>query len=192
MPSIKLDQLIKTIEAMNKKHCYVGIPKENNERENPDGSKADIGNASLAYVHEHGSAAQHIPARPFMRPGVKKVRDRITDIMKDGAVDAMERNDPEIIDKAFHKVGTITAASMQETINAGIPPPLSPLTVAKRARRSAGSSYRRLATPEEQRAFNARWASGQATMAESPTTPLHDTGALLRAINYVVTDEEIK
>jgi len=190
--SVKLDNLIKIIEAMNKKHCYVGIPKKDNKRENPDGSTSPIGNAALAYIHEHGSMAQHIPARPFMRPGVRKVKDRITAIMADGAQVAVERNDPEIIDKMLRKVGTIVAGSMQETINAGIPPPLSPLTVAKRQQRSTGSSYRRLATPEEQQQFNARFASGQATMAESPTTPLHDTGALIRAINYVVSDEVIK
>ena len=134
--SVKLDNLIKIIEAMNKKHCYVGIPKKDNKRENPDGSTSPIGNAALAYIHEHGSMAQHIPARPFMRPGVRKVKDRITAIMADGAQVAVERNDPEIIDKMLRKVGTIVAGSMQETINAGIPPPLSPLTVAKRQQRS--------------------------------------------------------
>ncbi len=187
-----LDKLIQITEAMADNHCYVGVPEKENARENPDGSKSPIGNAALAYIHEHGSPAQHIPARPFMNPGVRKVRDRITDILKDGAQVALDREDPEIIIKALHKIGTIAAASMQETITAGIPPPLSPLTVAARSRRSPGSTYRRNATPEEQRAFNARWASGKVAMSESPTTPLHDTGSLIRSLTYVVTDEEIK
>lgn len=182
---IDLKKMIETIEALNKNKVRVGIPENKNARKEGD----KIGNASLAYIHQNGSPAQHIPPRPFMTNGVNKVRDRLVDILEAGAKRAIETNNPNIAIQAYHKVGTIAAGAMQDAINEGIPPPLSPITVARRRIRSAGSRYRRKATPAEQAAFNARFARGEVQMSESPTVPLHDTGNLLRAINYVVDDE---
>jgi hypothetical protein len=109
--------------------------------------------------------------------------------MEDGARHAVETTNPNIVLQALHKVGAIATEAMKDAIDAGIPPPLSPITVARRRIRSPGSNYRRKATPAEQIAFNARFARGEVQMSESPTIPLHDTGNFLRAINYVVDED---
>jgi len=182
---VDLKKMIETIEALNKNKVRVGIPENTNARKEGD----KIGNASLAFIHQNGSPAQHIPPRPFMTIGVNKVRDRIVDILGDGARHAIETNNPNIAIQAYHKVGAITVDAMQDAIASKIPPPLSPVTVARRRIRSPGSSYRRKASPLAQEAFNRWYGRGQLPMSESPTTPLHDSGDLLRAINYVVDDE---
>lgn len=182
---IDLKKMIETIEALNKNKVRVGIPENKNARREGD----KIGNASLAYIHQNGSPAQNIPPRPFMTNGVNKVRDRIVNILEDGARHAIETNNPNIAIQAYHKIGIIAADAMRDAIDVGIPPPLKPATVARRRIRSPGSTYRRNATPAEQAAFNARFARGEVQISESPTTALHDTGNLLRAINYVIDDE---
>jgi hypothetical protein len=180
-----LNKLIQVIETMAKSKVRIGIPEEENARKEGD----KIGNAALAFIHQNGSPANHIPPRPFMTNGVNAVRSRIVDIMEDGARHAVETTNPNIILQVLHKVGAIATEAMKDAIDAGIPPPLSPITVARRMIRSPGSNYRRKATPAEQIAFNARFARGEVQMSESPTTPLHDTGNLLRAINYVIDED---
>lgn len=182
---IDLKKMIETIEALNKNKVRVGIPENKNARQEGD----KMTNASLAYIHQNGSLLAHIPPRPFMTIGLEKVRDRVVDILEDGARHAIETNNPNIVIQAYHKVGTITADAMRDAIDSKIPPPLKPATVARRRIRSAGSNYRRNASPLAQEAFNRWYARGQLPMSESPTTPLHDTGNLLRAITYVVDDE---
>ncbi|HEY0724175.1 MAG TPA: hypothetical protein VGD41_09360, partial [Pyrinomonadaceae bacterium] len=166
-----------------KKKLMIGIPEGNNAR---DGTT--ITNAHLGYIHENGSPAQGIPARPFLKPGVENARAKVVDYLQQGANRAIKTRDVHPIDIAMHAAGQVAVASVQAVIKAKIPPPLQPATVAARRRRSQGSRYRRKATAQQQAEFNTKYASGQATMAESPTTPLWDTGSLLRSITYVIRD----
>jgi hypothetical protein len=64
--------------------------------------------------------------------------------------------------------GQAAVSGIKVRIVAGIPPPLSPVTVARRRIRSAGSSYRRRAT------------------TASDTTPLVDTAQMLNSVSFVL------
>lgn len=159
------DDIARAIEALARKRLLIGIPQEKNPR-----SGDPIGNAALGYIHEFGSPARNIPARPFLTPGVQAAMPAISaELRKAGQ--AAFAGDLAAVDTALGRAGIIAVNSVQATIQAGIPPPLAPATVARRRRRTPGSSYRRKA------------------MTPADATPLIDTGALLRSITWVIRDE---
>lgn len=132
-----------------------GVPRDEAVRSDPD-EPSEMNNASLAYIHENGAPASNIPARPFMRPGVEDVKDKIANEFKLAARSAVLGNEGEV-DKRMNRVGIIAQSSMRTRINEGPPPPLKPGTIAARKRRG-----------------------------RTGTKPLIDTGQLRNSINYVI------
>ena len=61
-----LKQLEANIKRLEQTDVLVGIPRSTNIRTNITG----INNASLLYLHTHGSALQNIPARPVIEPAI--------------------------------------------------------------------------------------------------------------------------
>lgn len=160
--SRRMQQMMQGIAALANKTVLVGIPAKNNPRPGEP-----IGNAALGYIHEHGSAAANIPARPFLRPGITAALPAIRAELRQAARAAAAGNSAAV-DQHLGNAGQLGADSAKAEIQAGIPPPLRPATVRRRQRRSPGSRYRRAA----------------ATPAQ--VTPLYDTGALLRAITWII------
>jgi hypothetical protein len=117
---------------------------------------ADANNALLGYVHEYGSPAQNIPARPFLHPGINNARAGIERHMKKAAQLALLGKSDEVTGE-LEKVGLIAMVSVQRKINAGPFEPLKPATLAARRRRG-----------------------------RTGTKPLIDTTQLERSITYVV------
>jgi hypothetical protein len=152
------------IRRLASKRLYIGIPQERDPRPGDP-----IGNASLGYIHELGSPARNIPARPHLVPGVTAALPAITQRLEEGARAALA-GDIAGVDRAFELAGMEGVNSVRLTIQAGIPPPLKPETVAARRVRSPGSRYRRRAT------------------TPADVTPLIDTGAYLAAHTYVVRE----
>lgn len=128
----------------------VGVPADKTTR------KDVMTNASLAYIHDQGSPAANIPARPFMRPGIMEVKDFIAKELEKGARGAMH-GDAGAVDIALNRAGLKAQASIRGKINEGIAPELAESTLA--ARRARG---------------------------RTGTKPLVDTGQLRNSINYVV------
>jgi hypothetical protein len=156
------NQLAAALKALATNKVLVGIPQEADPR-----SGDPIGNVSLAYIHELGSPARNIPARPFLIPGVTKSKDRWLKKLEAAAHDALA-GEPALMKRHLGEAGQIAVSSVHATIQAGVPPPLQPSTVARRRIRIPGSSYRRQAT------------------TSADVTPLLDTGALLRSITYII------
>lgn len=146
----------KAVERLSKKAVFVGIPREKNAR--PGDA---IGNAALAYIHENGSPAQNIPARPFMGPGVRDAMPDIEKYMTQAANAALDGDD-SAVDAALARVGLTAVNSIQTKIQDGIPPLLKPSSI----RRSKTKS-RRSGTPGD-------------------VTPLYDTGNMLKSISYAI------
>lgn len=63
---------VEAIKAMSTRRVYVGVPGETSER------GEDINNVALAFIHDRGSPAANIPARPFLQPGINAKRDEIS------------------------------------------------------------------------------------------------------------------
>jgi len=159
-------QILKQIALLGQKRVYVGIPANSPERVATTLVEHEkISNAALGYIHETGSPARNIPSRAFLRPGVANSRNQWLPKIDAAGQKAMAGED---FMKELQAAGTIAARAVQKRIQAGIPPPLKPATVAARRRRSKGSKYRRKATTAAQ------------------TTPLIDTGQLLKSITWVI------
>jgi hypothetical protein len=156
------EDIMRALGELAKKRLLVGIPAENNTRPGEP-----IGNAVLGYVHNFGSPARNIPARPHLVPGVEAVMPAIQQHLA-AAAGAALAGDEAAVDRHLGAAGTVAVNSVQATIQAGIPPPLSPRTVARRRRRSRGSRYRRLAT------------------TPADVTPLIDTTSYLRSYTWVI------
>lgn len=156
------------MKYLGTKRVMVGIPEKKDHRRADDKEKeSTIGNAALAYIHSNGAPEVHIPARPFLVPGIMKVRPDIVQRFKRAAERALTTG-PGELEKDLRGIGQIAASAAQMVIQEGIPPPLKESTIEARKRRRAGSSYKRKAEKAHE------------------TTPLWDTGQLMRAITYVI------
>lgn len=153
-----LGQLRSAIDAL-KSDVLVGVPKAETARKGED-TGAAMNNATIAFIQDQGSELAHIPARPFMKPGVEANQERITKALATGARAGLARN-PAAFDRALHIAGLLAQAGIRGKINAGIPPPLRDRTLAARRRRG-----------------------------RTGTVPLIDTGQLRNSINYVVRNRK--
>lgn len=148
----KFPMFVNSLKSLSS-DVLVGVPSTGTQRREKG---AAMNNATLAYIHDNGSPAANIPARPFMRPGIKTVQSRIVETLKAGASGVL-RADPGQVDKALNRAGLIAQSSIRAEINSGIAPPLAASTLA--ARRARG---------------------------RTGTKPLVDTAQLRNSINYVV------
>jgi hypothetical protein len=150
-----VDETIRAILKLAEKDVLVGIPEASGEHEG-----GEISNASLGYIHEFGSPAANIPARPFLNPGVENAKKQITLQLKK-AGEAATNRDVRGVDKALHACGLIAQSSVREAITDGDFTPLKPATI--KARERAG---------------------------HSGDKPLIVTGQLRQSIQYVVRDKK--
>lgn len=154
--------LMRALASLTGTSCLVGFPATNAEREPEPGEPSQpITNAALGYIHDKGSPAANIPARPFMVPGIMSAQDNIMGIYKKAAKAALDQpmNAAAIVDVAHNKVGLTAADAIQSKIEAGIPPPLAAVTLAIR-RRKRGE--------------------------DASETPLIDTAQMKNAVTYVL------
>jgi len=147
-------KVLANIQAMAGKQVLVGIPADKSPR------KGDpITNASLGYIHEHGSPARNIPARPFLVPGVKEAAPKAAAAMKKLAGQAL--TDASAVDKALNAAGLIAQTGVKKRIVSGEGfAPLKEGTIKARQRKGAKG-----------------------------TKPLIRTGQLLNSITYVVREK---
>lgn len=97
-------QLYRALTRIAKSKVYVGIPPENNERD--DGEP--IGNAALLFIHSHGSPAQNIPQRQVIEPAVEANRDLISKPLSEGAA-ALLNGDAGKARQALELAGQLAA-----------------------------------------------------------------------------------
>ena len=165
-----LPKLRQTFQRLERVDVLVGVPQETDTRE---GGGA-MNNATLAYIHDNGSPAQNIPARPFMKPGIEAAKDKIAIFMGDAAKKtlALQSNDADL-----SKAGMAASSAIKTAINEGIPPPLKPGTL--RARIRAGTSVKGAKAE-----LAARAAGDDEGIANAK--PLIATGQMRNSITYVL------
>ena len=160
--TVKVDRLnivIGDIRKIAANRVLVGIPSEKTARRGEKGfdEQGLINNAALGFIHENGSAAQNIPERPFLIPGVRGIQD---DIAKRFEAFAKARlaGDAAGAEKQLHIIGLMGQNAVRAKITDGPFTALSERTLA--ARRARG---------------------------RTGTKPLIDTGQLRNSVSYVVT-----
>lgn len=147
----KTQGLAEAINLLANNRVMVGIPQEKDSRR-----EAGLGNAEIGYIMENGAPEVNIPARPHLKPGVRDVKERIADLLKQAGRLALEGR-PDAVMRAYNAVGLTAQSAIKARVRAGIPPPLAESTLAARRRRG-----------------------------RTGTKPLIDTGQYLAAITYVI------
>jgi len=150
------ENIKKAIDKLAGSRVRIGIPQDSKRK---GGDPMD--NATLGWIHETGSPAQNIPARPFLRPGVTGSRDQWEPYLRQAA-EAAYRGDETVMDQALNAAGGFARDAVKLTITDRIPPPVTEQTV----RRST--------------------STGRRTGPVSGAVPLVDTAQLLNSITYVV------
>lgn len=155
-----------SLEKLKKTAVFVGIA---------DGRKGDkregepIRNSELGYIHEFGSPAANIPARPFLRPGVKSAQERISDHLETAMHAALKDNAHQMMN-ALNAAGMEAVSGVNRFLsdeNNGLEP-LAPATLRNRHRARLTKSRRANEVENE----NVR--------------PLINSGALKASIDFYV------
>lgn len=135
------------------KSVFVGVPANTSEQREGE----PINNATLAYIHQNGSPAKNIPARPFMTIGMDEAKEPATKQMENGAKKFFKSKDANDVEQALGKAGFVAENAIKRAVNSNIQPALAPATVKARQRRG-----------------------------RTGTNTLVDTGALRNSIRYVI------
>jgi hypothetical protein len=144
------------MDTLATRQVLAGVPEAETTRtdaENKDG----ITNAALAYIHENGAPEAGIPARPFMRPGIENVKDKLAKMMVGAAKAVVDGGDDQEVMKRLTAAALVAESAIRDKIVDGPFKPLAEATIANRRR--------------------------QGRMG---TAPLIDTGALKASIKGVV------
>lgn len=180
-----VSDLVDALKSLTKLEVLVGFPDENADRWSDTGktvrgnavlggADADITNASLAYIHDNGAPEQNIPARRFMVPGIESAQDVIVQQLI-STVHAVLRDPKTIVEQRLHRVGITASVAIKRKINEGIAPPLSDMTLRRRAAKGRKGAATELAA----RALGQPAGTGNAK-------PLIDTGQMRNAVSYVI------
>jgi len=193
----RVQQMLEATEMLARSDVLVGVPSNKANRRPMPGKKPDpITNASLAYIHEFGSPARNIPARPFLFPAIRKIKPQVRALMKKAAQDAL-KGDKGAVKRVLNEVGLLAQIAAQAAITDPEPPfvPLKPATIRARLRRTQAG--RRQLARLQQNAKAAGLSTSQVLLdwGASPTLsgntniqPLIDTGQLRQSLRYVVRE----
>lgn len=169
----KAQSVLDSLRTLTRKDVLVGIPEDENARE-----EGEFGNAAIGYINENGSPAQNIPARPHLKPGVTSVQDQALMHLKAAAQKAMEGDETGAL-SSLDRAGTVAANGVKRYMTITGFTPLADSTIAARARRGRKGAI----------AEQASRAAGNAP-DNSNARPLIDTGEYRRAITHVVRDKD--
>ena len=133
-------------------------------------SSASARSRFLLAIHEHGAPAMRIPARPVIRPALSSpdARAKMADAMISAAESAMA-GDESAVTAAMEQAGKTGVDAIHAYIDAGVPPPNSPVTV------SGGWIYNRIAK------------KGVPVGGKGFDKPLYETGALYNNFDYEIS-----
>ena len=184
MTADKVGAFLDRVDALTNHDVFVGIPAAKTERRD---ATQPINNATLAFIHEHGSPARNIPARPFLHPGIRKAKKEIVAQFSKAALEVLDGKPP---DASMHRAGMIARNSVVKEITDPAPPftPLSPVTIRARLRRTQ-AGRRKLMQLSKQGKPLGTWAQERNKAGNPNIRPLIDTGQLRAAITYVVRKE---
>lgn len=171
----RTDSMLQDLERLTHKRVLVGVPEANDDFKTPKAMKEErtIGNAALAYIHDNGSPLQKIPARPFMHPGVEKVKDKIDVELLAGIQLSLDGN-YEAMEQRLMRAGLIAQNSIKGIIREATDfEPLKQATLTGRLRQR--KNYKKMKADQKQE-------------LRDSMTPLRNTSSMLNAITYILED----
>ncbi len=172
-----VDDVLKAVRDLTKSEILVGIPGENAGREpTPGEPPGSITNVELGYIHEFGSPAQNIPARPFLIPGVEGALPDLLPRLQRAGRAALDFEARTAVTGRLINIGLAAAKAVQMKITDGPFVPISDRT--KMGRLTRKESYKN-ASEKRKRAMMLKWMGGD-------FKPLIDTGAMRAAVTSVI------
>lgn len=96
-----LAKLKESIERIKNSDVLVGIPAERTQRKNDP-----INNASLLFIHTHGSPLKNIPPRPVLQPSIALTRKLFTPHLEAAAKLTLDHK-PEQAERELNLAGVI-------------------------------------------------------------------------------------
>lgn len=119
--------LRKAVDALHRQEVLAGIPEDKSARDD----EAAMNNATLAYIHNFGSPAANIPARPFREPGIRNAREGIVAGLKEAATEALDGNAAGVA-RGLNKAGLHAQNGMRGMFRENDWAPLQPETLARK------------------------------------------------------------
>lgn len=175
----RLADLHQNLAELVKREVLVGFPEESTDRDPSAEEPAGITNASLAYIHDNGQPERNIPARPFMLPGMEEAADPVANILGNLAKNLLTGKGKVTADQGLHRAGLKAQATIRRKINEGIPPPLSEVTLRRRAAKGRKGAKKELLLRAQGEAPSTQFAK-----------PLIDTAQMRNALTYVIRDRK--
>ena len=154
----KIENREKCLEYLRKHKVDVGLT-----------STASGRSRVLLAIHEHGAPIMRIPPRPVIQPALHQAdaqEEMAAAIMV--SITAAFAGDEAGTDKGLEDAGQAGVDAIRRYIDAGVPPPNSPVTV------SGGWIYNRVAK------------KGVLVKGKGVNKPLYDTGTLYNDFDYEV------
>lgn len=180
IPIDGFSDLISWVDQLTALDVLVGIPSTtaNQGRQNDEPNNAELG-----YIHENGSPAANIPARPWLVPGVVKAEPDVMPHLE-AAGNAAIVGDMAKARNQLMAAGMVAAAGARLEIETGQFVPLADSTVAQRRFSRQTQSMR----PEELRYFQLRDQGMDEKSAQNAVgiQPLLNTGGMRNAVTSVV------
>lgn len=104
-------QFQETIARFKKDSVLIGIPMEDNQRDDD----APIGNAAILAINHFGSDDGKIPPRPVLTTGIKNAQADITDQFKIMAKKALKQG-VSALDTGYERIGIIASNACKKVI----------------------------------------------------------------------------
>lgn len=173
-------QVVARMRELANQYLVVGYP---DHRPRQDPGEKRVTNAYLAYVHEFGSPAQNIPARPFIRPGMRRALPEVKERLL-AAARAAARGKLHEIDVHLNSAGMVAVSSIKQELRTGAFEPLKPATIANRYRQRMTQS-RRASEVRYMKLVRGGMDPGEA-QAAAGIRPLINSGQLLNGVTYAI------
>jgi len=119
-------EMLTKLRKLRGSDVLVGIPTDKVQR---SGDK--INNASLAFIHENGSSLAHIPARPFLKPGIENARQLIAKQLAAAGQAVLEGN-PAGATQFLNKAGQVGVNSVKRMFDNNTWPANAPSTIKQK------------------------------------------------------------
>lgn len=143
------EEVLAALDGLVNKKVLVGVPEDKAERK----EESELNNAARAYILNYGAPEAHIPARPFMEPGIKAAKDKINLYFRGVATSALAGNQSGV-DKNLNGAGDVARDSIKTVIASNVPPPLAARTIADRKEKGRQSEKTLVETGEMRNAIS--------------------------------------
>jgi hypothetical protein len=178
-----LNAIMEAIKELKRHEVLIGIPEDANATRE-DG----VTNAELMFIHNNGSPAKGIPARPILEPAIENSKERVAGMLKK-AIDVAVEGKVEGVIPALEAAGQdgVNVAKAWFTNSSNGWAANKPETIARKtpAIRNLRARARKAKTPDKRKEL---YAEAREKAKSTKANPLIDKTEMRKAITFVVRE----